>query len=170
MIHTVKEAQDTFIRLMNDLKDANRIIYKGRDTIGEESVNDCGFTTNQKEWANDLWLYIIDTTATVSPPSPPAEMPLADINPLPTNQAPIITGACIRWGQEIGKKRAGSCVGCTVGCPGKGKQGSCPACAAEEYHRQCGHKNAMDCEEDGCYAGMEKHTCGKNKQEPEDKK
>lgn len=67
---TVEEARATFVRLMNDLKDANRFLYAGKGTTGAESVEDCGYTTNQKEWANDLWLFIIGSPSPPVPPSP----------------------------------------------------------------------------------------------------
>ena len=62
------------------------------------------------------------------PPSPPAEMPEIDPKTLKYDHCgdsqipPILTGACIRYGQKVGKKEENSCVGCTVGCTGKGKQ------------------------------------------------
>ena len=69
-----------------------------------------------------------DILSIKSPPSPPAEMPEIDPKTLKLDHCgdsqipPILTGACIRYGQKIGKKEANSCVGCTVGCTGKGKQ------------------------------------------------
>jgi hypothetical protein len=68
------------------------------------------------------------TKAGVTPPSPPAEMPEIDPKTLKYDHCgdsqipPILTGACIRYGQKVGKKAENSCVGCTVGCTGKGKQ------------------------------------------------
>jgi hypothetical protein len=59
--------------------------------------------------------------------STPPEMP--EVDPMPPNQAgtagmgiPTVLGRCTRYPMKIGKKSANSCVGCTVGCPGKGKQ------------------------------------------------
>jgi hypothetical protein len=66
------------------------------------------------------------------PTSPPAEMPevepdpqdaIAHGAPMPlTAKVPVVLGYCMRFLRDVGKKGANSCVGCTVTCPGKGKQ------------------------------------------------
>ena len=60
----------------------------------------------------------------IGPPKPtsPPEMPPVDPVCLPPLSNPIVLGYCVRYEQKVGKKEAGTCVGCTVGCPGKGKQ------------------------------------------------
>jgi hypothetical protein len=60
-------------------------------------------------------------------PTSPPEMPEhPEIEPYKVGRGPdgamVLTGTCIRWGNVVGKKPAKSCNGCTVGCPGKGKQ------------------------------------------------
>ena len=69
---------------------------------------------------------------TVKPTSPP-EMPAVDPSP-DFPEAPFIHGKCVRFHQLAGKKKAGTCVGCTVGCKGKGKQEptKCPTCEGEK--------------------------------------
>jgi len=55
------------------------------------------------------------------PPKSPPEMPILSTEAKSTFQ-PLLTGYCVRWTEKVGKKEANSCVGCTVGCLGKGKQ------------------------------------------------
>ena len=64
-------------------------------------------------WNNDFY-------EPLAPTAPP-EMPKVDPSP-DVPEAPIIHGKCVRFHQLAGKKKPGSCVGCTVGCLGKGKQ------------------------------------------------
>jgi len=40
----------------------------------------------------------------------------------PVKHGFVTLSTCPRFAMKIGKKEANSCVGCTVGCPGKGKQ------------------------------------------------
>ena len=67
-------------------------------------------------WNNDFY-------EPLAPPSPP-EMP--EVDPHLTlgenGTTPQVLGYCVRFKVKRGKKEANSCVGCTVGCPGKGKQ------------------------------------------------
>ena len=86
-------------------------------------------------WNNDFY-------EPLAPTSPP-EMPTVDPSP-DFPEAPVILGKCVRFHQLAGKKKPGSCVGCTVGCPGKGKQEP---------------KGTLECKVIGCYDLNKTGTC-----------
>ena len=91
-------------------------------------------------WRNDFFEAVEETPKPTSPP----EMP--EVEPELSNLfgSPKVLGRCIRYGQKVGKKEANSCVGCTVGCPGKGKQEP---------------KGTLECKVIGCYDLNKTGTC-----------
>jgi len=67
-------------------------------------------------WNNDFY----EPLAPTSPPEMPEVDPHLTLGENGTT--PQVLGYCVRFKVKRGKKEANSCVGCTVGCPGKGKQ------------------------------------------------
>ena len=73
-------------------------------------------------WKNDFYEPLKAPTPPEMPDSVMPPMPVVINSEARSTFQPLLTGYCVRWQDKVGKKEANSCVGCAVGCPGKGQQ------------------------------------------------
>ena len=83
---------------------------------GEGGLNE-GAVDVLERLINEVNSHRVDPDIPVMPPENVAITPNHK-----SSVQPLLTGYCLRWPEKVGKKEPNSCVGCTVGCPGKGKQ------------------------------------------------